>query len=93
MHPIRKSRKIIADLSARPAPEISVIGHTDSMNGREFNDRLSLQHAEWVRRMLLERGIPQSVISIACRRERELLIPTEDGMAEVGSRRVEINVK
>ena len=85
--------KIIADLSARPAPEISVIGHTDSMGGREFNDRLSLQRAERVRKMLLERGIPESVISIAGRGERELLVPTEDGVAEAGNRRVEINVK
>lgn len=85
--------KIIADLSDRPAPEILMTGHTESMGGREFNDRLSPQRAERACSMLLNRGIPEFNISIAGRGECEPLVPTEDGVSDLGNRRVEINVK
>lgn len=85
--------KIIADLESRPAPDIQVIGHTDSAGGREFNDKLSLQRAERVRAVLTQRGIRESSVSVTGRGERELLVPTQDGVVEAGNRRVEVNVR
>ncbi|MFN0038548.1 MAG: OmpA family protein [Burkholderiales bacterium] len=90
---VQEIEKIIADLGSRPAPDIQVVGHTDSAGGREFNDKLSLQRAERVRAVLTQRGIKESSISVAGRGERELLIPTQDGVVEAGNRRVEINVR
>ena len=85
--------KIIADLGSRPEPDVQVIGHTDTAGGREYNDKLSLQRAERVRAVLTHRGIKESSISVAGHGERELLVPTQDGVVEAGNRRVEINVR
>lgn len=85
--------RIFADLATRSAAEISVIGHTDAMGATEFNDKLSLQRAEKIRDELIRRGIPADSIAIAGRGERELLVPTEDGVAEEQNRRVEISIR
>jgi outer membrane protein OmpA-like peptidoglycan-associated protein len=85
--------RIFVDLATRSAAEISVIGHTDSMGSTEFNDKLSLQRAEKIRGELIRRGIPADNIAIAGRGERELLVPTDDGVAEPRNRRVEINIR
>ncbi|HVY08026.1 MAG TPA: OmpA family protein [Burkholderiales bacterium] len=85
--------KIIADLANRPSPEISVIGHTDSVGTAQYNDKLSLQRAERVRTEFVERGIPEESITASGRGKRELLVPTADGVAEAQNRRVEINVR
>jgi OOP family OmpA-OmpF porin len=85
--------RIFADLATRPAPEISVIGHTDAVGSVDFNDRLSLQRADRVRQELVQRGIPAESITVAGRGKRELLVPTSDGIAEAMNRRVEINVR
>lgn len=85
--------RIFADLATRSAAEISVIGHTDAMGATEFNDKLSLQRAEKIRDELIRRGIPAASIAIAGRGERELLVPTEDGVAEEQNRRVEISIR
>jgi outer membrane protein OmpA-like peptidoglycan-associated protein len=85
--------KILAELASRPAAEISVTGHTDTVGSVEFNDKLSLQRAERVRQLLTARGIAPGSISIAGRGERELLIPTQDEVLEPRNRRVEIGVR
>ena len=85
--------RIFADLATRSAAEISVIGHTDAMGNTEFNDKLSLQRAEKIRADLIQRGIPADSIAIAGRGERELLVPTDDGVAEPQNRRVEVNIR
>lgn len=77
---------------SRPAPEITVIGHTDRVGSVEGNDALSLQRAKTVRDVLQASGI-QSAIDVAGRGEREPLVPTDDEVAEARNRRVEINVR
>ena len=84
---------IKAQLAARPAPEVIVIGHTDTVARRAYNDELSLRRAETVKRMLVEIGIPADQISVQARGERELLVPTGDGVDEPRNRRVEIRVR
>ena len=85
--------KVFADLKARPLPDIVVIGHTDTVGGLPFNDRLSLARAERMREMMIELGIPANRIQAAGRGKRELLVPTEDNVSEARNRRVEINVR
>jgi outer membrane protein OmpA-like peptidoglycan-associated protein len=70
-----------------------VIGHTDSVGTLAYNDRLSLARAERVREMLVAMGIPAARIQAAGRGKRELLVPTDDNVAEARNRRVEINVR
>lgn len=84
---------IKAQLASRPAPEIIVIGHTDTVAKREYNDELSLRRAATVKRLLVEVGIAEDRIAVQGRGERELLVPTADGVDEPRNRRVEIRVR
>jgi outer membrane protein OmpA-like peptidoglycan-associated protein len=84
---------LLNEISRRPAPEVVVIGHTDTMGTDEYNDRLSMQRAERVRLRLIELGITADRILAAGRGKRELLVPTGDQVAEPKNRRVEIVVK
>lgn len=85
--------KVLAELKRRPLPDIVVIGHTDTVGGLTYNDRLSLARAERVRAMMVQLGIPAERIEAAGRGEREPLVPTDDNTAEPRNRRVEINVR
>lgn len=85
--------RVFAEIAARPAPDIVVIGHTDTTGSQATNDALSLQRAETIRRELIGRGIPLQNIIASGRGERELLVPTADNVAEPRNRRVEIIVR
>ena len=85
--------KVFGELKRRPLPDIAVIGHTDTVGGLAYNDRLSLARAERLREMLVGFGIPADRIEAAGRGKRELLVPTEDNISEPRNRRVEINVR
>ena len=85
--------KVFAEIKQRPAPDIVVIGHTDTVGNLAFNDRLSLARAERMREMLVSLGIPEGRILATGRGERELLVPTEDNVSEPRNRRVEISVR
>ncbi|HXN16243.1 MAG TPA: OmpA family protein [Usitatibacter sp.] len=85
--------KVFSELKRRPLPDIVVIGHTDTVGGLAYNDRLSLARAERLREMLVELGLPATRIQAAGRGKRELLVPTEDSVSEPRNRRVEINVR
>lgn len=84
---------IKAQLSERPAPEIIVIGHTDTVDTLAFNDALSLRRATAVKAMLVEAGVDAERIVVQGRGERELLIPTAQDVDEPRNRRVEIRVR
>ncbi len=84
---------IFTDLTTRPAPEIRVIGHTDTAGTKEYNDKLSLQRAARVRTEMIQRGIAKDQITVEGRGERELLVGTADETVEPQNRRVEINVR
>lgn len=84
--------QIRAALINRPAPELTVIGHTDRVGSLEANDALSLKRAEAVGTLLQTSGM-QAQMEFAGRGEREPLVPTADEMAEPANRRVEINLR
>lgn len=85
--------KVFGELKRRPLPDIQVIGHTDSVGGLAYNDKLSLARAERLREMLVGLGIAADRVTAAGRGKRELLVPTEDNISEARNRRVEINVR
>ena len=85
--------RVISELKRRPLPDIAVIGHTDSVGGLAYNDRLSLARAERVREMLIGLGIPATRVTAAGRGKREPLVTTDDNVSEPRNRRVEINVR
>lgn len=92
-----ESRPVIeamkAALISRPAPEITVIGHTDRLGKEEANDALSRKRAEVVRDILVASGVRALSLDVAGRGEREPVVPTADEVAEARNRRVEISVR
>jgi len=84
---------VLQDFARRPAPEITVIGHTDEIGSDKVNDPLSLKRAERVRDMLVKRGVPAERIGTAGRGSRDPLVRTTEGAAEPRNRRVEITVR
>lgn len=92
-----ESQPVMADLKTelarRPAPEITVIGHTDRVGNDEDNDALSAGRARTVRDILLASGTKTFSLDATGRGEREPLVATADGVAEPKNRRVEISVR
>ena len=85
--------KVFGELRRRPLPDIMVIGHTDTVGGLAYNDKLSLARAERLREMMVSMGIPADRIQAAGRGKREPLVPTDENVAEPRNRRVEISVR
>ena len=85
--------RVLADMKARPVPDVVVTGHTDTVGSTDVNDKLSTQRAERVKGFLTGIGIPADRIQVAGRGKRELLVPTADNVDEPRNRRVEINVR
>jgi len=84
---------VFAEIAKRPVPDVIVIGHTDTVGSDRSNDALALQRAEVIRKQLVERGVPAANILAIGRGKRELLVRTEDGVAEPRNRRVQIVVR
>ena len=84
---------VFAEIARRPLPDVMVIGHTDKVGNDAFNDALSRQRAEVVRRALVARGIAADRIVVVGRGKREPVAPTDDGVAEARNRRVELLVR
>lgn len=84
--------QLLSALSSFPAPEVTVIGHTDRVGSVEANDLLALQRAQTVRDLILQSGISVP-IDVSGRGERETEVPTADETPEPRNRRVEINLR
>ena len=84
---------IIERARARSGGEIVVTGHTDRQGSLEANDRLSLERAQSIRTLLVERGFRPELIEAVGRGEREPLVPTDDEVAEPRNRRAELLVR
>ena len=84
---------VMAEIKRRPEPDVQVIGHTDSVGGESFNDKLSQARAERIRDQLVSLGIARDRIQVSSRGKREPLVATAAGVAEAKNRRVEISVR
>jgi outer membrane protein OmpA-like peptidoglycan-associated protein len=89
----RELDRVFAELRNRPLPDIAVIGHTDTVGGMKYNDKLSLARAGRMRDILVELGLPAERITVAGRGKRELLVTTGENIGEPRNRRVEIDVR
>ncbi|CAM8665082.1 OmpA Outer membrane protein and related peptidoglycan-associated (lipo)proteins [Comamonadaceae bacterium] len=79
--------------SARAGGEIQVVGHTDRTGSPQANDTLSLQRAQAVRTLLIQRGFEPALVEAIGRGEREPLVPTEPNVNEPRNRRAEIIIR
>ncbi|HEX2527991.1 MAG TPA: OmpA family protein [Geminicoccus sp.] len=69
---------------------VRLSGHTDTTGSTSFNEQLAQRRADAVEQELVRLGVPQSAIAEMDEGERDLLVPTGDGVAEPQNRRVEI---
>lgn len=82
-----------AEVAARSAPDMSIIGHTDTAGDAAINERLGLERARVVAG-LITAAIGQKVpTQVASHGETNLLIKTPDNVAEPRNRRVEVTVR
>ncbi|MDB5819535.1 MAG: conserved hypothetical secreted protein [Rhizobacter sp.] len=86
--------KILDEVGKRPAPDVSVIGHTDTVGDDPVNEALGLSRAKLVADMLAAgRKIEPSKIALESHGKRNLLVPTPDKTVEPRNRRVEVTVR
>ncbi len=85
--------KVLNEISSRPAPDISIIGHTDTAGDAEANYRLGLTRAKATAEIIGTTRISADRVSIESHGEKNLLIRTPDNTDEPRNRRVEITVR
>lgn len=85
--------KIVEAASKRPAADLSVIGHSDTVGKAEANETLALNRASAVAGMLKDKGLQVLALSIESHGERNLLVKTPDETPEPKNRRVEISIR
>jgi outer membrane protein OmpA-like peptidoglycan-associated protein len=84
---------ILASVKAYAAPEVVVVGHTDTMGDAKANLALGLKRAKSVRDILVNAGLAPSMVEVTSHGEGDLLVKTRDNTPEPRNRRVEITVR
>jgi outer membrane protein OmpA-like peptidoglycan-associated protein len=84
---------ILEAVRGRPAPDVAVVGHTDTMGNSATNYQLGLRRATTVRNLLVAAGFDTAFVEVESHGEADLLIPTRDETMEPRNRRVEITVR
>jgi outer membrane protein OmpA-like peptidoglycan-associated protein len=86
-------RAVIEDVKQRPAYQVEVVGHTDTLGDLRANQALSLARAATIRSALVRDGVDRGAISIAGRGKLDLLVPTADQVSEPLNRCVVVTVR
>ncbi len=86
-------KEVLDAVTARPVPDVIVVGHTDTTGAARANIDLGLRRANTVRTLLVDTGIDARAVEVASHGEAELLVPTADSVYEARNRRVEISVR
>lgn len=89
----RELPRILDIARARTTADISVIGHTDTLDKASSNEILGLKRAEAIADQLKQLGLENINLSIESQGLRNLLVPTAMGVAEPRNRRVEITIR
>lgn len=84
---------IRTSMRSMPAPDVSIVGHTDRAGSDKANETLGLERAEVVRKLLADELSAAVEIAVTSHGERNPLVPTSDGVLEPRNRRVEITVR
>ena len=87
-----KMAKVSGILLAHPSLRIEVEGHTDSVGGEEYNQRLSEQRAAAVRDYLVQNGIPMSNVTAVGFGKTRPVVSNDTAAGRQQNRRVELVV-
>ncbi len=85
--------RILDRVRARKTADVSVIGHTDTLETASYNYQLGLRRARAIAEQLRHLGLENIEISVESQGLRNLLVPTPMGVAEPRNRRVEITIR
>lgn len=85
--------EIIQCIRERNSSDIRVNGFSDKTGSYEYNRVLSSKRAAHIQALLIKLGIDSKYITTLSLGEGNPLIPTEDGVAELRNRRVEVVVR
>ena len=92
-----ESRKLVSQVQAAvktyPSPQVTVVGHTDTVGAATANIGLGLRRANVARTRLIDAGLDGSAITVTSHGEATPLVPTADEVSEPRNRRVEITVR
>jgi outer membrane protein OmpA-like peptidoglycan-associated protein len=89
----RLYRSVFDDIKRRPVYEVEVVGHTDTLGDKTYNQQLSLSRARAIRDQLVKDGLATAAIATAGRGQLDLAVVTRDQVSEPKNRRVEITVR
>ena len=82
-----------ADYARTGTPtSVVIVGHTDTSGSDAYNLRLSERRAKAVADALVGAGVGQSSLQVDWKGEKDLAVPTPDGVKEPLNRRATINV-
>jgi outer membrane protein OmpA-like peptidoglycan-associated protein len=84
---------VLGAITSHPAPEVAVVGHTDTTGDARSNYTLALERANTVRTLLTGVGVDAALIEVTSHGESDPVVPTRDDTAEPRNRRVEISVR
>ncbi len=71
---------------------VIITGHTDTVGGGDFNQRLSMRRSNAVKAEMVRQGVSPAGISTTGRGENELLVQTADNVKEPQNRRATIDL-
>ncbi len=72
---------------------VDIVGHTDQVGSDRYNDKISLQRAESVKKYLIAKGVDASRLNTVGKGKRELLFNENDPTSRFYNRRIEFRVK
>ena len=85
--------KVLEMVKSRNAPDVSVIGHSDSAGNEAYNHRLALRRAKAIFDMLVKAGVDPNRIDVSSHGENNPVVKTPDNTREPKNRRVEVTVR
>jgi len=85
--------EILTTVTNRPAPDVSVIGHTDTTGTPASNVDLGLRRAALIRDLLVGAGLDSRLVEVTSHGESNPVVATPDNTAEARNRRVEVTVR
>lgn len=89
----RQIRTILETTLKRVAPDVSVVGHTDTVGRADANARLAQQRAQAIADLLRSQGLEANSLRVESHGEANLLVLTPDETPEPRNRRVEVTVR